>query len=296
MTETEIEAFLAVANTGTISAAAESLFITQPALSRRIHALEEQLGYLLFLRSKGIRTVELTAEGKAFIALAKKWQQLFAESKGLTEALDYKHELNFGITGSMCTYLMPSSFDKFIRLYPECHMNIHQYHSEECYEHLENGSLHFAMVGHEKFSKTVAAVPICKSGFKLVCSKAIEEKNIHPTQLDVAKEIFVPWNHEFTIWHDYWFGNTARPRIWLDMVSLLEHFVPDKDAWSVVPSYIASYLVKQYKLKCYELSEAPTPMLLYALYPKEQIGEYAQKFLKVLKEELQGNEDLVLLL
>ena len=296
MTETEIEAFLAVVNTGTISAASESLFITQPALSRRIYALEAQLGYKLFNRSKGVRTIELTLEGKAFIAIAKKWQALFAESKGLSDALDYQHELNFGIIGSMCTYLTPSSFDKFIKKYPECHMNIHQYHSEECYDHLEDGSLHFAMVGHEKFSKTIATVPICRSSFKLISSRELSAEELHPSRLDVAKEIFVPWNSEFSIWHDYWFGNTARPRIWLDMVSLLEHFVTDKDAWSVVPAYIASHLVKQYKLKSYELEEAPTPMLLYALYPKGQIGEYAQKFLKVLKEELQGNEDLVLLL
>ena len=39
---------------GSISKAAEKLFITQPALSRRVHGLEEQLGYKLFLRSKGV--------------------------------------------------------------------------------------------------------------------------------------------------------------------------------------------------------------------------------------------------
>lgn len=296
MTETEIEAFLAVVNTGTISAAAEGLYITQPALSRRIHALEEQLGYKLFIRSKGVRAIELTEEGKAFVGLAKKWQMLFSESKGLTEALDYKHDLNFGIIGSMCTYLTPSSFDKFIKKYPECHMNIHQYHSEECYQHMENGSLHFAMVGKEMFSKTITTLPICRASFKLICSRKLSQGILHPSNLEVSKEIFVPWNSEFSIWHDYWFGNTARPRIWLDMVSLLEHFVTDRDAWSVVPSYIASHLVQQYGLYCYELQEAPAPMLLYALHPKGQLGDYAQKFLQVLKEELRDNKDLILLL
>lgn len=296
MTETEIEAFLAVVNTGTISAAAESLYITQPALSRRVHALEEQLGYKLLIRSKGVRAIELTEEGKAFVGLAKKWQTLFSESKGLTEALDYQHELNFGIIGSMCTYLMPGTFNKFIRRYPECHMNIHQYHSEECYQHLEDGSLHFAMVGHEMFSKTIATVPICRSSFKLICRKALDKEKIYPSDLEVAKEIFIPWNSEFSIWHDYWFGNTARPKVWLDMVSILEHFVTDEDAWSVVPSYIATHFVKQYGLHCYELQEAPAPMLLYALHPKGKIGDYVEKFLEVLKEELKDNKDLVLLL
>lgn len=296
MTETEIEAFFAVVNMGTISAAADSLFITQPALSRRIHALEDQLGYQLFIRSKGVRTIELTAEGKAFVALANKWQKLFAESKGLVEALDYQHDLNFGITGSMCTYLMPSTFDKFIKMYPECHMNIHQYHSEECYQHLDDGSLHFAMVGREMFSKTIATVPVCKSAFKLVSNRQMTAEELQPAHLEVAKEIHIPWNSEFKIWHDYWFGNTARPKIWLDMMSLLEYFITEEDLWTVAPAYIASYLTERYGLKSYALPDAPTPMLLYALHPKGQIGDYAQKFLQVLKEELRDNKDIVLLL
>ena len=44
MTELEIEAFLAIVRTGSISAAAQKLYVTQPALSRRIHALEQELG------------------------------------------------------------------------------------------------------------------------------------------------------------------------------------------------------------------------------------------------------------
>ena len=67
MTEREIEAFLTIVRTGSISAAAEVLYVTQPALSRRIRALEQELGYQLFIRKKGLRNVGLTAEVKAFI-------------------------------------------------------------------------------------------------------------------------------------------------------------------------------------------------------------------------------------
>lgn len=57
MTEREIEAFLTIVRTGSISAAAEVLYVTQPALSRRIRALEQELGYQLFIRKKGLRNV-----------------------------------------------------------------------------------------------------------------------------------------------------------------------------------------------------------------------------------------------
>ena len=72
MTQPEIEAFLAVIQQGTVTAAAESLYITQPALSRRLRALEEELGCALFERGKGSRFAALTREGEAFVAVADK--------------------------------------------------------------------------------------------------------------------------------------------------------------------------------------------------------------------------------
>nr|WP_282433432.1 LysR family transcriptional regulator [Desulfosporosinus sp. OT] len=69
-----MEAFLAVIKTGSITAAAKYLYVTQPALSRRIHTLESELGYSLIERKRGVRTIELTNQDKAFISVAEKWQ------------------------------------------------------------------------------------------------------------------------------------------------------------------------------------------------------------------------------
>jgi LysR family transcriptional regulator, glycine cleavage system transcriptional activator len=61
-----LRAFEAVARRLSFSAAAEDLFLTQPAISRQIKALEEELGLPLFLR--GTRRVELTREGAALLS------------------------------------------------------------------------------------------------------------------------------------------------------------------------------------------------------------------------------------
>ena len=75
MTKTELEAFLAVLQYGSISAAAERLFITQPAMSRRMKSMEEELGYSLFERGRGQRSVELTENGKEFVPVADQGQE-----------------------------------------------------------------------------------------------------------------------------------------------------------------------------------------------------------------------------
>ena len=77
MTQLEIEAFLNIVKYGSITKAAEVLYISQPALSRRIKSLENELQYELFIRQKGIRNVILTPQGEAFIPIAEKWQQLW---------------------------------------------------------------------------------------------------------------------------------------------------------------------------------------------------------------------------
>ena len=71
MTITQIECFVEVAKFGNVSRAAESLFITQQAVSGQIKSLEKELGFPLFERkSKG---VALTKEGEILFA---DWEQI----------------------------------------------------------------------------------------------------------------------------------------------------------------------------------------------------------------------------
>ena len=63
MTLLEIESFLAVVKAGSITTAAQKLYITQPALSRRIQALEQELAILPVLPAKGGASHHLNAGG-----------------------------------------------------------------------------------------------------------------------------------------------------------------------------------------------------------------------------------------
>lgn len=72
MTQSEIEAFFEIIKSGSISAAAQNLFVSQPALTRRIQTLENELGYSLFERKKGQKKIALTDKGTAFISVANR--------------------------------------------------------------------------------------------------------------------------------------------------------------------------------------------------------------------------------
>ena len=89
MTLEQIEAFLTVTTLGNISAAANSLYVTQSTLSSRIHSLEAELNVPLFIRSRGKQKVELTNYGNAFIPLASQWMALWKNTQHLTSIADY---------------------------------------------------------------------------------------------------------------------------------------------------------------------------------------------------------------
>ena len=65
----QVQAFLEVARTGNVSRAAEGLYVTQPALTARIQALEKELGEALFVRTG--RGVRLTDAGRVFLPCAE---------------------------------------------------------------------------------------------------------------------------------------------------------------------------------------------------------------------------------
>ncbi|WP_321170681.1 LysR family transcriptional regulator [Embleya scabrispora] len=69
MTLQQLRYLVAVANFGTMTAAAEALYVAQSALSRALKALEHELGAELFVREG--RTVGLTAEGSRVVRLAR---------------------------------------------------------------------------------------------------------------------------------------------------------------------------------------------------------------------------------
>lgn len=85
----QLRTFVAVAEAGHLTRAAEKLFISQPAVSAHVKALEEELGVVLFLRSA--RGMQLTREGQALRAQAeaalKSVGELLSQARALRENL-----------------------------------------------------------------------------------------------------------------------------------------------------------------------------------------------------------------
>lgn len=119
-----IESFLTLVKTKHFAKAADSLFISQPALSKRIKSLENEFGVPFFDRT-GNKTY-LTVQGEAFKSYA---EEIFATYNRAKEHIKQIESmafgtLNFGATNFIGVYMLPSIIAKYKKLYPNIKINM----------------------------------------------------------------------------------------------------------------------------------------------------------------------------
>src|SRR5690242_10562338 len=81
----QLEALIEVVRRGTVTGAARTLYLTQPALTARLNALERDVGARLLVRRRG--GVRLTEAGRAFLPYAERALQAIAEGRLVLDEL-----------------------------------------------------------------------------------------------------------------------------------------------------------------------------------------------------------------
>ena len=141
-----LQAFVEVARQGSFSGAAESLFVTQPAISKRVKALEDELGTLLFDRIG--RKTTLTEAGRALLPRAS---QLLDEAEDMRR---FASSLSDAVTGSLVMgtshhiglHRLPPVLKAFRAAYPSVSLDIRFMDSEQACHAVESGDLELAIV------------------------------------------------------------------------------------------------------------------------------------------------------
>ena len=141
-----IRYFVAVAESSNFTKAAARLRIAQPALSRQVQDLEEEIGVDLFTRSP--RGVSLTAEGKLFLseslALLKSADDAIQKTRALARG-EYG-ELNIGFSPSPTVEILPPALRIFQKLHPQVSVHLHDLAGDELAEGIRTGSLQLGVM------------------------------------------------------------------------------------------------------------------------------------------------------
>ncbi|MBO4317281.1 MAG: LysR family transcriptional regulator [Mailhella sp.] len=269
MTKAEIEAFLAVAQYGSISAAAEQAYVTQPALSRRIQNLERELDYALLDRRKGVRGSSLTARGQAFLAVARRWMAVYRDAAALQGRCD-RPMFRMAAIGSASRLLLPAIFRGMTEGdVPHC-VNHHLCHSVEGYSLIENGSADVVLTDNVKSSAfsvgSVLSTPVYAVPFVVVGGEGWRDvRSVKPAELDPAREISLPWNTAFDIWHARWFDPGARAFAYIDDASAVKFALRD-DLFAVMPRTEGLRLARENEgIRVLDLEDGPPDEVIHCL-------------------------------
>jgi DNA-binding transcriptional LysR family regulator len=141
-----LTAFLAVADSGSFSTASDNLYLTQPAISKRIAALESELDVQLFDRIG--RKVTLTESGTALLPRARNILQQVEDSKRAIQNLSghIAGKLSIGTSHHIGLHRLPPVLRAFTRAYPDVELDLHFMDSEEACHAVEHGELELGIV------------------------------------------------------------------------------------------------------------------------------------------------------
>ncbi len=152
----KLKTFVTVADLGSFSKASEILYITQPAVTQQIKALEKTIGAKLFQRQGG--KMCLTEEGKRIYEIAK---VLLGSYEGLMEEIakikkDLKDTLFLGVSATLSEYVVPQLIAEFHREFPSATVKIFTGNSHDVEEGLISGVLNLGIIEREPSNRFVS--------------------------------------------------------------------------------------------------------------------------------------------
>jgi DNA-binding transcriptional LysR family regulator len=265
----QLRYFVAVAETGNISRAAQKIFLTQPALSRQIKSLEEEIGQCLLERQA--HSIRLTAAGEALLHEARDLLERADQIVERIRAVGHGVRLRVGYAPSLGSGLLTLAVEQFAQKHPEAHVELFDLSTKEMLAGLEDKSLDVGLtVGQEGSTRGLKWTELIRASWQLAVSRNHPlARRAQVTPSEVGREpLLVFCQRDYP---EYWATVTGwlrehrqRPVIAgeYDGVNSLLASVESGLGVALVTTSTAPLLPKRVRLK--PLSLAPKPLCIAA--------------------------------
>ncbi|SEF98558.1 HTH-type transcriptional regulator CysB [Marinobacterium lutimaris] len=129
-----------------VSATAQSLYTSQPGISKQIRLLEDELGVEVFARS-GKHLTRITPAGEAILSVAGEILQKVESIKQVAQEFsdEKKGSLAIATTHTQARYALPGAINEFIKAYPDVSLHMHQGTPMQISELAADGTVDFAI-------------------------------------------------------------------------------------------------------------------------------------------------------
>ncbi|MDH4555880.1 LysR family transcriptional regulator [Pseudomonas sp. BN417] len=286
-----LNAFIAIAETGSFSEAGERLHLTQPAVSKRIASLEQQLTVRLFDRLG--REVSLTEAGRALLPRAYQILNVLDDTRRALSNLsgDISGRLTLATSHHIGLHRLPPLLRAFTKAYPQVALDIQFLDSEVAYEEILHGRVELAVITlAPETALPVQAVPVWNDPLDFVAAPEhplARDKTIFLP--DVARHPAVfPGGNTFThhIVRRLFEAEGLTPNIAMstNYMETIKMMVSIGIAWSVLPRTMLDDSVVRLPLQDIQLSR----QLGYILHTERTLSNAAKAFMALLDAQRDG--------
>lgn len=284
----QLRYFVAVAEEGNISRAAKKIFLTQPALSRQIKTLEDEIGQCLLERQA--HSIRLTSAGEALLREARALLQHADQMLERVRTTGRAVRLRVGYAPSLAAGILSAAVENFTQAHPNARVELFDLSTQEMLAGLESDKLDAAVtVGQQRETRGLTWTPLVQVAWQLAVSRnhpLARKSNVTPAE--VAREpLLVFCQRDYP---EYWATikdwlrrHRQRPRIAgeYDGVDSLLAAVESGLGVAVVTFRAARHVPERVRLK--KLSAAPEPLCIAVGHRAERAED---KPLAVFVEEL----------
>ena len=284
--------FVAVAEAENVSRAALKLHVSQPALSRQIRDLEDELGFLLLERSA--KSVRLTEAGKTFQAEARAVLQRVEEALKKTRAAvtGGRGEIHVGYAPSLTVRILPPTLRLFQAGSPGVRVLLHDLSTEEMLARLRDGALQIAFL----VRPTRAMLRGLRFEELLRDSLCLAVAPKHPLArrrtvklAELARQPLIAYSRkEYPEYHEllaeYFATIQSKPRVAEEHDGITSLIAAVEAGGGVALVSGSAACLAGPRLKLIPLSPAPESLVIGAAWTKGGLVPAAERFLKCAKE------------
>jgi DNA-binding transcriptional LysR family regulator len=273
----QLDAFVEVAKRGSLSQAADALYVTQPTLTARIKGLEGELNATLFLRSG--RGMRLSDAGRAFLPYAERTLDAVTAGRRLLEELARGEtgQLALGAAPAVSTYVLPGILTRFRRTHPRVSVAVRTGHSEEVLELVLREQVQIGL-GRALHHPQVEAIPLYEDELVLV----VDPKHplagggdVDPDRLAEIQLILFDRSssyHRLTSEFFEQVGAVPRGLMELDNIDAAKKMVEQGLGVALLPHTAVTAELDEGRLHAVTLADAPAPKRRIVVYRRRDAG------------------------
>jgi DNA-binding transcriptional LysR family regulator len=181
----QLRYFVAVAETGNISTAAKNIFLTQPALSRQIKALETEIGQCLLERRA--HSVHLTPVGEGLLREARELLQHADQVLERVRGAGRGVRLRVGYAPSLASGILSAAVENFTQTHPDAKVELFDLSTGEMLAELERNKLDIILtVASDTKTRGLKWTPLVRTAWKLAVNRKhplASQARISPDQI-----------------------------------------------------------------------------------------------------------------